>query len=65
MTVNIDRPEMLDAAFRKLIDAKVQAVTSTLLSTRNNLEKEYAQAALATSCRRCSNSNSARGKTTY
>lgn len=46
VTVHVDRPELLDAAFRKLVDAKVQAVTSTLLSTRNNLEKEYAQAAL-------------------
>ena len=44
--VHVDRPEALEAAFRKLIDAKVQAVASTLLSTRNNLEKEYAQAAL-------------------
>jgi putative tryptophan/tyrosine transport system substrate-binding protein len=44
--VNVDRPEMLDAGFRKLADAKVQAVISTLLSTRNNLEREYAEAAL-------------------
>jgi len=44
--VHIDRPEALDAGFRKLTDAKVQAVTSTLLSTRNGLEKEYAEAAL-------------------
>lgn len=44
--VNIDRPDKLDAGFRKLADAKVQAVISTLLSTRNNLEKEYAEAAL-------------------
>ena len=44
--VNVDRPEMLDAGFRKLADAKVQAVISTLLSTRNNLEQEYAEAAL-------------------
>lgn len=44
--VHVDRPEALDAAFRKLTDAKVQAVVSTLLSTRNNLEKEYAEAAL-------------------
>ena len=44
--MSVDRPEMLDAAFKRLLDAKVQAVTSTLLSTRNNLEKEYAQAAL-------------------
>lgn len=46
VTVHADRPEMLDAAFRKLIAAKVQAVITTLLSTRNNLEKEYASAAL-------------------
>lgn len=44
--VHVDRPDMLEAAFKQLIEAKVQAVTSTLLSTRNNLEKEYAQAAL-------------------
>jgi len=44
--VHVDRPEMLDGAFRKLTDAKVQAVISTLLSTRNGLEKEYAEAAL-------------------
>ncbi len=43
---HIDSPEALDAGFRKLVDAKVQAVMSTLLSTRNNLEKEYAEAAL-------------------
>ena len=46
VAVHIDRPERLDAGFRKLLDAKVQAVASTLLSTRNNLEKEYAEAAL-------------------
>lgn len=46
VVVHVDRPEALDAAFRKLTDAKVQAVISTLLSTRNNLEKEYAEAAL-------------------
>ena len=46
VVVHVDRPEMLDAAFRKLVDGKVQAVASTLLSTRNNLEREYAQAAL-------------------
>jgi putative ABC transport system substrate-binding protein len=46
VTVHIDRPEMLDAGFKRLLDAKVQAVTSTLLSTRNNLEKEYAETAL-------------------
>jgi putative tryptophan/tyrosine transport system substrate-binding protein len=46
VTVHVDSPEMLDAGFRKLLDAKVQAVMSTLLSTRNNLEREYSQAAL-------------------
>lgn len=46
VVVHADKPEMLDAAFRKLVDAKVQAVTSSLMSTRNNLEKEYAMAAL-------------------
>ena len=46
VAVHIDRPELLDEGFKKLVDAKVQAVTSTLLSTRNNLEPEYAQAAL-------------------
>lgn len=46
VTVHIDRPELLDAGFRKLTDAKVQAVISTLLSTRNGLEREYAEAAL-------------------
>jgi putative ABC transport system substrate-binding protein len=44
--VHADRPEMLDAAFRKLVALKVQAVITTLLSTRNNLEREYAEAAL-------------------
>ena len=46
VAVHIDRPELLDAGFKKLLDAKVQAVTSTLLSTRNGLEKEQAEAAL-------------------
>ena len=46
VTVHIDRPELLESGFKRLLDAKVQAVTSTLLSTRNNLEPEYAQAAL-------------------
>ncbi len=44
--VHVDRPEALDAAFGKLVGANVQAVISTLLSTRNGLEKEYAEAAL-------------------
>ena len=46
VAMHIDRPGLLEEGFRKLLDAKVQAVTSTLLSTRNNLEPEYAQAAL-------------------
>jgi putative tryptophan/tyrosine transport system substrate-binding protein len=46
VAVHIDKPELLDTGFKKLVDAKVQAVTSTLLSTRNNLEREYAEAAL-------------------
>ncbi len=46
VTVHVDRPEMLDAAFRKLVALKVQAVITTLLSTRNGLEREYAEAAL-------------------
>lgn len=46
LTVHVDRPEMLDAAFRKLVAVKAQAVVTTLLSTRNNLEREYAEAAL-------------------
>jgi putative tryptophan/tyrosine transport system substrate-binding protein len=46
ITVHIDRPELLEAGFQKLLDAKAQAVTSTLLSTRNNLEEDYARAAL-------------------
>jgi putative ABC transport system substrate-binding protein len=44
--VHVDRPESLESAFRKLVDAKAQAVTSTLMSTRNDLEKDYAEAAL-------------------
>jgi putative ABC transport system substrate-binding protein len=46
VAVHIDSPELLESGFRQLLDAKVQAVTSTLLSTRNNLEREYSQAAL-------------------
>ena len=44
--VHVDRPEAMDAGFRKLVDAKVQAVMTTLLSTRNGIEKEQAEAAL-------------------
>ncbi len=44
--VNVTRPELLEAGYRQLVDAKVQAVITTLLSTRNGLEKEHAEAAL-------------------
>ena len=44
--VHIDRLEGVDAGFRKLIAGGAQAVTGTLMSTRNGLEKEYADAAL-------------------
>jgi len=44
--VHVDRIESIDAAFRKLAAAGAQAVTTTLMSTRNGLEKEYAEAAL-------------------
>ncbi len=44
--INVTRPELLDAGYRQLVDAKVQAVITTLLSTRNGLEKEHAEAAL-------------------
>ena len=44
--VQVDRPEHLETGFRKLVEAKVQAVIGTLMSTRNGLEKEYAEAAL-------------------
>ena len=43
---HVDRVEEIDGAFRKLVAAGAQAVTTTLMSTRNGLEKEYAQAAL-------------------
>jgi len=46
VVVHVDRPEAFGAAFAKLVSARVQAVTTTLLSTRNGLEIEYAQAAL-------------------
>lgn len=44
--VHIAGSEDVDAGFRKLAAAKVQAVLTTLTSTRNGLEKEYAEAAL-------------------
>lgn len=43
--VNATRPEAMDAAFAQLVKARVQAVTTALLSTRNGLEVEYAAAA--------------------
>ena len=46
VVVHADRPESLNTAVRKLVEARVQAVTTTLLSTRNGLEQEYAAAAL-------------------
>jgi putative ABC transport system substrate-binding protein len=44
--VHIDRPEAMEAGFRQLVDAKVQAVMSTLLSSRNGIEREQAETAL-------------------
>lgn len=43
---HIDGPAAIDIGFRKLKAADVQAVVTTLTSTRNGLEKEYADAAL-------------------
>ena len=43
---HVDRAQDIDAAFRKLVAGGAQAVTTTLMSTRNGLEKEYAEAAL-------------------
>ena len=43
---HIDSLDVIDDAFRKLAAAGAQAVTTTLLSTRNGMEKEYAAAAL-------------------
>jgi putative ABC transport system substrate-binding protein len=44
--IHVDRPEAMEAGFRKLVDAKVQAVPATLLSSRNGIEKGQAEAAL-------------------
>jgi len=44
--VHVDGPEAVDAGFRKLIDAKVQAVMTTLVSTRNGMEREEADASV-------------------
>jgi len=42
--VNVDRPEAMDAGFRKLVGAKVQAVMTTFVTTRNGMETEEAEA---------------------
>ena len=44
--VQVDGRETIDAGFRKLTAAGAQAVMTTVTSTRNGLEKEYADAAL-------------------
>jgi len=44
--VHVDKQESVDAAFRRLSTSGAQAVVTTLVSTRNGLEKEYAAAAL-------------------
>ncbi|MBK6863186.1 MAG: ABC transporter substrate-binding protein [Ideonella sp.] len=44
--VHIDRKESIAPSFAKLVAAGAQAVTTTLMSTRNGFEKEYAEAAL-------------------
>ena len=44
--VHVDRAQDIDAAFKKLVAGGAQAVTTTLMSTRNGLENEYAEAAL-------------------
>ena len=44
--VHVDRIESIDAAFRRLTAAGAQAVVTTLVSTRNGRETEYADAAL-------------------
>lgn len=44
--VHIAGVDDVEAGFRKLAAARVQAVLTTLTSTRNGLEKEYADAAL-------------------
>lgn len=43
---HVDAPADIDPAFRKLVAAGVQAVMTTLTSTRNGLEREYVAAAL-------------------
>ena len=46
LLAHVDRAESVDGAFRKLVADGAQAVLTTLTSTRNGLEKEYAEAAL-------------------
>lgn len=43
---HIERPADVDPAFRKLVDSGVQAVMTSITSTRNGLDREYAEAAL-------------------
>ena len=43
---HVDRLDGIDEAFRKLVAGGAQAVLTTLMSTRNGLEKDYADAAL-------------------
>ena len=43
--VHVDRPEALEAGFRKLVDAGVQAVMTTLMSSRHGFEREHAEVA--------------------
>jgi len=43
---HVGGPADVDPAFRKLVDAGVQAVLTTITSTRNGLDKEYAEASL-------------------
>jgi putative ABC transport system substrate-binding protein len=44
--VHVAGPADVDPAFRKLVDGGVQAVMTSITSTRNGLEREYAEAAL-------------------
>ena len=44
--VHVRTLEHIDTGFRKLVEARAQAVLMTLTSTSNGLEREYAQAAL-------------------
>jgi putative ABC transport system substrate-binding protein len=44
--VHVGGPADVEPAFRKMADAGVQAVMTTITSTRNALDREYAEAAL-------------------